>query len=86
MKKLKLDVESLHVDSFCATPADTARPGTVHGAMNIQTITGCEYTANCQGDDTFACSAGCGTYACPTQGGETCFMCTFMCVTEIPCD
>lgn len=82
MRKLKLDVEALHVDSFCATPADAARPGTVHGAMNIQTITGCEYTVPCQSDpDTMICTAACQTYGCVPPSGDTCFMCTFTCPT-----
>ena len=71
MKKLKLDVESLCVDSFCASPADAARPGTVHGAMNTDNT--CENTPHCE-PDTFACTAGCPTYGCATGSGETCFM------------
>jgi hypothetical protein len=43
MKKLKLDLDSVHVQSFEITPEAEELEGTVHGAMITQR-TGCGYT------------------------------------------
>jgi hypothetical protein len=65
MQKLKLNVESLRVDSFEVEGLPQTRKGTVHGAMNIQTVTGCEYTANCQtGEDCNGGSVPTSPYSC----------------------
>ena len=70
MPKLKLNVESLLVDTFEVEGLRPTSRGTVHGAMNVQTITTCEYSGMCQtGED-------CGnTWSEPTNPVSACTGC-----------
>jgi len=65
MQKLKLNVDGLRVDSFEVDGLPTTPRGTVRGAMNIQTITTCEYTAMCAtGEDCNGASVPTSPYSC----------------------
>jgi len=68
-KKLKLNTDSLRVDSFEVDGVAQAGKGTVRGAMDIQTVTTCEQPSwdVCQsgpGDD-FTAQDFCTFFACP---------------------
>jgi hypothetical protein len=65
MQKLTLNVESLRVDSFEVDGQPSTPRGTVRGAMNIQTVTTCEYTANCDSGGCNEGSAGCVVWTSP---------------------
>lgn len=66
MKKLVLDLNELHVQSFRTMPDDEAERGTVRANS------GCQYTdAGCT-QYYSTCSAGNQTYTCPVTGIRTC--------------
>jgi hypothetical protein len=73
MQKLKLNVEGLRVDSFEVDGLKTTRKGTVRGAMDIQTITGCEYSDMCggTGDECNGGSVPSSPYSCTGCVGYT---------------
>ena len=56
MKKLKLNLDDLRVESFATTPDATAPPGTVFGQDTEDTI----------------CNTQCGTCTCGNTCGNTC--------------
>ena len=78
MRKLKLDVETLQVESFEALPP-AAEGGTVHGALNRdQDSSGCDGSGGwgslfgtCDGCPTVGTCIG-PTYCCPPSWRPTC--------------
>jgi hypothetical protein len=71
MRKLKLQVEELVVDSFEAVGNRTKAPGTVHGYETIDGTCGnwtCQANISC----AYACSNACGTLHDKTCDGPTC--------------
>jgi hypothetical protein len=74
MKKLKLDLGELRVDSFGTVPADAARTGTVHG---LETANTC-YNLTCNGADCPGYTDGCGyTPYCPGYGCTSLSTCKY---------
>jgi hypothetical protein len=92
MRKLKMDLDELMVESF-ETAAESAERGTVHGHLSIRCDTvnaTCDDANTCGGDtcnfaqNTCADSCGiCGTYLCPSVApltgdcGQATPFCTF---------
>lgn len=80
MRKLKLDLDNLAVESFQTADGDAAARGTVHGEANGQTAFGgpCPvWTAkvSCEIACTYDSCAGTCANSCP----ETCFSCEATC-------
>ena len=84
MKKLKLEIESLEVESFEPAAADGDR-GTVRGHLSAyyelchegdtwQQSCTCE--ATCNAATCYNCSAACPSAACPPPSGACSFGCT----------
>lgn len=61
MKKIRLDLDRLHVETFETADRDAAARGTVHGQWS-QRGTCDGFVATCQYGGT--CGAGCGTVGC----------------------
>lgn len=74
MRKLKLDLDALAVESFAAS-ADAAAPGTVRA--NDESNARCNSDVSCGNTCVDSCGI-CGTYLCvPTEDNATCnFYCT----------
>ena len=67
MRKLKLSLEELHVDSFHAVEAGEVR-GTVVGHTGTQ-----HYDESCFGTCDAMCTQGtCGEFTCAACGSQTC--------------
>jgi hypothetical protein len=72
MKKLKLNLDDLQVESFETTPASATQRGTVHGYRPYTDTCGTpctahpQCTAECggQGDTDYVCTNDCGTDSC----------------------
>lgn len=63
MRKIKLDLDRLHVDSFATSSDDDESRGTVHGHYSqVGTCDG--RAATCQYGGT--CGNGCATRKCPS--------------------
>jgi len=84
MRKLKLDVQDLDVESF-VVPSPAADPGTVRGRLyNDPTDVTC---IDCMGQPTWTCIGP--TYCCPATWQQTCNAscffteCGWLCRTQI---
>jgi hypothetical protein len=67
MQRLKLDLDTLEVQSFATTGPSAGPGGTVHGQMVAVT----DDPETCAG--SIGCySLGCATYGCATAGENTC--------------
>ena len=78
MKKISLHLDSLLVESFETTPADTAERGTVRGHA---TDTSC-YERHCTCDET--AGVECETDGCGTNLATCGASCTFYCSQSCP--
>jgi hypothetical protein len=82
MKKLKLDLDGLRIDSFDTTPANAVeRKGTVQGQFDTA-------VASCDGTCDNTCDGcSCCCTCCPSCGGtcETCYTCG-TCPGQWSCD
>jgi hypothetical protein len=65
MRKLKLDVDSIRVDSFEASPESGLRTGTVR-ANDATLAFGCTDADPCTGQDSCAGGESCAVTACLT--------------------
>ena len=76
MRKLKLNLEALNVDSFELTDAEKARQGTVHGHVDYTHPRVCDTAVDCSFN---SCPSYCHT-ACAATCIETCdFTCEMSC-------
>lgn len=78
MKKLKLDPESLRVDSFSAEHLSTSRRGTVAANSFVTdgvTVCSGEASQNCQSTDVhlYTCGNSCVNMCFPTGNDPSCF-------------
>ncbi len=65
MKKIRLDLERLRVETFDTTVADPRARGTVHGQWSqVGTCDGLGYIATCQQGGTCAHTCNRCTYRC----------------------
>ncbi|HEV2736456.1 MAG TPA: hypothetical protein VGV85_16540 [Longimicrobiaceae bacterium] len=91
MKKLKLDLEDLTVESFATTPESRGEGGTVFGQNHCTCYTQCTCPgcptcdASCNGTCGGTCDASCnGTCGgtCDFSCGDTCYeTCGYTCQT-----
>lgn len=76
MKKMKLDLEELSVETFDTLPGSSGKAGgTVRAYLNTEEIISCiSFCEACTGDTCDTCAASCGgtCNTCSTCGGSTC--------------
>lgn len=79
MKKVRLELDQLNVESFSTTARNAPKPGTVHGQ-------GSEWTdmETCQGDCDTVTVMG-AMCECVTMGGHTCQARDAGCTVEATC-
>ncbi len=75
MKKLKLDLEDLSVESFATTPEPRAEGGTVFGQQcTCYTQCTCPGCPTCDASCNGTCADSCD-FSCGDTCGDTCFGC-----------
>lgn len=85
MRKLKLDVHALRVESFDASAGDGAASGTVHGAGGESFEDGCSAYKGCSGAGESCAVTACLTCLCPHTGPQpSCDPCSWMDCTWDP--
>lgn len=83
MRKLRLDMDALKVDSFETEKGDAAKRGTVHG--RVDDGDGSALVGSCQQTCQFGCPGALqGTYGCGggTAGGASC---AYSCQAQTQC-